>query len=98
MLLLALYRFLGAASHALRLLVGDPLGLLLRKAPAPCAIRRLSASSNSGLSRSRLCQRLRSERSCGNTNEFQAAEAETFRSFVGPFRSKSIFASAKSER
>ena len=60
---------------------------LLRKGAG--AIRRLSASSNSGSSRSHLCQGLRSERLCGNTNEFQAAEAETFRSFVSPWRSKS---------
>src|SRR6478672_7460457 len=36
-----------------------------RNAPAPCATRRLSASSNSSLSPSRLRQWLRSERSCG---------------------------------
>ena len=48
MLLLALYRSLGAASHALPLLVGDRLRLLLRKAPVPCAIPRLTPSSNSG--------------------------------------------------
>ena len=37
----------------------------LRNAPASCATRRLSASSNSSLSPSRLRQWLRSERSCG---------------------------------
>src|SRR6478735_12499516 len=36
-----------------------------RNAPASCATRRLSASSNSSLSPSRLRQWLRSERSCG---------------------------------
>jgi hypothetical protein len=38
----------------------------LRNAPASCASRRLSASSSSSLSPSRLRQWLRSERSCGN--------------------------------
>src|SRR6202051_5034732 len=36
-----------------------------RNAPASCATRRLSASSSSSLSPSRLRQSLRSERSCG---------------------------------
>ena len=78
--------------------VGDPLEVVAAQAPAPCAIRRLSASSNSGLSPSRLWERLRFERSCGNTNEFQAAGAETFRGFVGSWLSKPDFSPAKSER
>jgi hypothetical protein len=40
---------------------------LFRSAPLLCATRRLSASSSSSLSPSRLRQWLRSERSCGNS-------------------------------
>src|SRR5674536_66550 len=39
----------------------------VRSAPLACATRRLSASSSSSLSPSRLRQWLRSERSCGNS-------------------------------
>jgi hypothetical protein len=68
---------------------------LLRKAPAPCAIPQALGLQQLWLSPSRLCQWLRSERSCGNTNEFQTAEAETFRGFVGPWRPKWDFSPAR---
>jgi hypothetical protein len=76
------WRFIGSSERLPMLFRCWSEAHLLRKAPA---LSRLSASSNSGLSRSHLCQWLRSERLCGNTNEFQAAEAETFRGFVSPW-------------
>ena len=61
---------IGRKGDVLRLHRGvdrDPLEVLAAQCPGSCATRRLSASSNSSLSPSRLRQWLRSERSCGKS-------------------------------